>query len=252
MQINSRFFIVLTVITVAVLTIVILTAYFLGKSGLETSKDDSNYSFSSQESSRVSKLEQEVSSISSVLDRLVGQVEQQNKLLSSVESALPSTIDENLVEDNLNEEGVFQAEEAAKKKLSQFNLINSEQQKREIEQRQLYLDNVFEQETIDEVWANEASIEVGEVFLKPELVNGQVANVDCRSSLCRMDILVEKMDTQEASNFEIHLLTGLSKSFRGGLKVRQIKNADGTTSLVAYGARTGHKFPKYDAENLLR
>ncbi|MEH6515087.1 MAG: hypothetical protein V7742_00285 [Halioglobus sp.] len=128
-----------------------------------------------------------------------------------------------------------------------LGIASLEEALRATEQQRQYLDEVFSQEPVDYVWASDATLKLGEVFQSPALDKLEISDVDCRSTLCRVDIFFDEISFAEEADYDNHMLMELTSAFRGGVNMRRARNSDGSLSMVAYTVKDGHEIPTYQS-----
>ncbi len=116
-----------------------------------------------------------------------------------------------------------------------------------MKQQQQYAEAIethLQGEDVDPDWAIAAESKIREAFSLEELqVGASVVNVDCRSTLCRLDVLHNTEEEAELADFRFNLLSQIVTMLpRGTMQV--VDQGGGQTSTVLYLARDGHDLPK--------
>jgi hypothetical protein len=128
-------------------------------------------------------------------------------------------------------------EKTAKRKPPSF----AEMAKRELANKQ-HIKLSFEQEAVDTAWSAMATSTIEKAFQLPELADGKLSTVDCRTTMCRLEISHDKtLELNKRTLFENYLLIRLAKE----LPIARIQHEDQpeTGRTIGYFVRKGYKLP---------
>lgn len=216
------------------------------------SKNSAMEPVESAESSRMSALEDQLARLSQQIDNLGtanqassqpaddGMNDRMAQLTAMIEE-LSEKQDE--LADSLEEEEDLPEEPQLSYREQLANAV--EQQKKQKE----HMQTTFENQEIDDVWSTSVTTHVEEIFQKPELAAGKLASADCRSTMCKIEILHEPQSKeQDLFMFENHLLMELAQDLPVGM-VERVHGEDGMRT-VAYFARRGHALPQHQDDDV--
>ncbi|MGH9891510.1 MAG: hypothetical protein ACREA0_05905 [bacterium] len=102
----------------------------------------------------------------------------------------------------------------------------------------------LEAETVDSAWSGSTADLIREVFAADELAGASLQDIDCRATLCRVE--VQHRDEAKLRKFQ-HLFPFRVSQVLPRLMMHRIENADGSITTYLYLARQGHRLPT--AEN---
>lgn len=108
---------------------------------------------------------------------------------------------------------------------------------------QQHIESSFEQEDVDVAWSGMAASVIEKAFQLPKLEDGKLSAVDCRSTMCRLEVSHDKtLELNKRTLFENYLLIKLAKE----MPIARIQHKDqpdgGRT--IGYFVRKGHKLPQ--------
>ncbi len=115
-----------------------------------------------------------------------------------------------------------------------------EQEDEQVEQRMAKMEENLAEEAIDSAWSSATIDQVEAAFDSSELVDAQIIDLDCRKTLCRIEIDVD--DPFLASEYQ------LSLSLKVGHLLPQTSMAisqdeEGRSSAILFMAREGYNLP---------
>jgi len=99
----------------------------------------------------------------------------------------------------------------------------------------------LQSETADTAWSGEAHDLITSAFATQDLTAASVADVECRATLCRVE--VTHKNPQARAVFERQFTLAVAHLLPRAM-VQAVENEDGSTSAVFYLARDGHDFPQ--------
>jgi len=111
-------------------------------------------------------------------------------------------------------------------------------------ERENHIDETFAIEVRDEIWANSMSNEITEALQKPELAAGRLTDVDCRSTMCRVEVLHDTRDSAELFEFENHLLVHMATKLPNTY-TRKVEGPDGLRTVMLF-VREGEQLPQLE------
>ncbi len=111
------------------------------------------------------------------------------------------------------------------------------------ERRVALLDATLRAEGPDTPWAGASERTIREVSVNPELAGSSVQSVECRTTICRVEVLHDS--EQAADRFGGPFLAKLPNLPRGMVR-RYPPDADGRSRSVVFLAREGHRLPILD------
>lgn len=119
---------------------------------------------------------------------------------------------------------------------------------REQEQWENYLDFVetgLQQERVDRQWSSMANTEIENVLLNDELGDLSVNDIECRTTLCRIEIVHE--NSSSMTLFDVLLPQKLAHLLPKSV-MSHIQLEDGSTKTVIYLSRDGYELPQPDQQ----
>ena len=124
-------------------------------------------------------------------------------------------------------------------KFEKFQIGESEKRSREISR-------VFEAEVVDPFWSLQASTAVESAFSNPKLEGGSLVSLDCRSTLCRMEI--EYTPPTEGENadpffFENELIADIASELPSA-SISSTMDANGRIRYEIVAAGVGQQLPE--------
>lgn len=195
------------------------------------------------------KTSRRLDALESQLDRLVRQVDRLATRLPPTDAGRDTGVREELAELTAEVERLSAAQTVSRmeqnpEEPTRPDVIGQEQQQaaeRARNYREL-LNSTLAQEPVDEAWSSSVTWHLEQTLMSPELAAGSLASADCRSTMCRVEILHDSsVSPQELSMFENELLTRLGPELGGGT-VRRVQGPDGLRT-IAFIARKGHDLP---------
>lgn len=174
-------------------------------------------------------LRREVSLLRDELKSVKSQVQQ----LAVAASGLSAKIQEETIE-----ESVSQAVEAFPEPATEEALLRQDEQM--LEQRMTFIESSFFSEPVDGAWSVEAIDTIDEATASEELAETAVFAVDCRATLCRME--VQHDDPQALAEFE-QWLPRKVVDMLPRITMDRIDGIDGSVTTVVYLARDGYRLP---------
>lgn len=110
------------------------------------------------------------------------------------------------------------------------------------EQNSIELRDYFQTETTDSVWSKQMTELIEKRFTDSgeALMHARLIATECKSTLCRIDVLHENLSQQTAFEFTLPMLLG------GELPRTMMfteEKADGSIQQIIYLARNGYNFP---------
>ena len=117
-----------------------------------------------------------------------------------------------------------------------------EMAKHEVELQQ-HIESTFEQEDVDVTWSGMATSAIEKAFQLPELADGKLSAVNCRSTMCRLEVSHDKtLELNQRMLFENYLLIKLAKE----MPIARIQNKDQPEGghTIGYFVLKGHKLPE--------
>lgn len=124
-------------------------------------------------------------------------------------------------------------------------LIQQEQQR--VDQVVDHIAYVHSNQETDQVWATEVGAKLENLFQTEETAGMSLSEVDCRSSLCKMEIQLDsEIDKQQVQFNLMHKLT----EFLPRGTVREYTDVYGQTRMLAYFSKPGHQLPNLAHEEL--
>ena len=107
-------------------------------------------------------------------------------------------------------------------------------------------DTEFSAQAVDPRWANQADDLIKQAFTSDELQNTIPMAMECRSTLCRVEVVHK--DASERSWFEHHL-PSLVADLLPSIAMHTTEHSDGSSVSVVYLAREGHPLPQDAVSN---
>lgn len=106
---------------------------------------------------------------------------------------------------------------------------------------------MLEAESYDDVWANDRTQQLTELFSQHSPVGNELVQTDCRSTFCRIDI--SHVDDQAEQAFINEMIASQQFIDDGeqGSYQRQV-DSNGAIRTVFYSAREGHRLPASDQD----
>lgn len=104
----------------------------------------------------------------------------------------------------------------------------------------------LEAETVDSNWSGGTSQIIGEVFTGEELAGAALQDIDCRSTLYRVE--VQHRDEARLREFQRLLPLKVSQALPR-MMMHRIDNADGSITTYLYLARQGYRLPAAESGN---
>jgi len=104
----------------------------------------------------------------------------------------------------------------------------------------------LEAETVDSAWSGSTSQIIGEAFTGEELAGASLQDIDCRSTLCRVE--VQHRDEAKLQEFQRLFPLKVSQALPR-MMMHRIDNADGSITTYLYLARQGYRLPAADSGN---
>lgn len=104
----------------------------------------------------------------------------------------------------------------------------------------------LQKETEDPTWSGEARDLIDSAVATEELAATSVQDVECRATLCRVEVTHKDRQAQVA--FESQFIMAIAQLLPQAT-LRTVENEDGSSSTVLYLAREGHDFPQAEATN---
>lgn len=101
----------------------------------------------------------------------------------------------------------------------------------------------FAAETTDEVWSQQASVFLQDVFASSELQGTFVDGITCKSTLCRIDVAHD--DIAQRADFEIKFPLLITEKFPS-VAMQANDAGEGSSTTVAYLVREGFALPQDD------
>jgi hypothetical protein len=110
------------------------------------------------------------------------------------------------------------------------------------EERFTYAEGVFDSQTIDPAWSRDSSYKLSTAISTLDSAGVRVNPVQCRSSLCRVEIQAENRGAGE--RFVRNLIRSAKWGEAGGMVVRSETNPTGAYTIHVYLARSGTSPPE--------
>jgi len=104
----------------------------------------------------------------------------------------------------------------------------------------------LEAETVDSAWSGSTSQIIGEAFTGEELAGASLQDIDCRSTLCRVE--VQHRDEAKLQEFQRLFPLKVSQALPR-MMMHRIDNADGSITTYLYLARQGYRLPAAESGN---
>ena len=132
-----------------------------------------------------------------------------------------------------------QLEEASEGQILDLDLILQDQEE-QAEKRMLSMEASLIGEDIDSTWSNSTTDQVQDAFDSIELDGAEVVDVDCRSTLCRIEIDFD--DPLRATEYQLWLSVKIGDILpQASMNVSE--DGEGNASAVLYLAREGYDLP---------
>ncbi|MGH8537387.1 MAG: hypothetical protein ACREXM_13215 [Gammaproteobacteria bacterium] len=104
----------------------------------------------------------------------------------------------------------------------------------------------LEAEPVDSAWSGSTADRIREVFTGDELADASLQDIDCRATLCRVE--VQHRDEAKLREFQ-RLFPFKVSQVLPRLMMHRIENADGSITTNLYLARQGHRLPTAESGN---
>ncbi len=101
----------------------------------------------------------------------------------------------------------------------------------------------LQHEHVDRQWSSKAKTEIENAFTNKALAGAAVTNIECRTSLCRIEVVHE--DPQSLAEFDVLLAQKLTHILPQAVMDR-IELEDGSISTFVYMSRDGYELPQPD------
>ncbi|MGH8593313.1 MAG: hypothetical protein ACREV3_05505 [Gammaproteobacteria bacterium] len=134
----------------------------------------------------------------------------------------------------------FPSEEAGVADSLEAETIAAEEEKREVEERMQALESSLQNEPLDSDWSPQAREQITEVFASKELAETSLEHIECRSTLCRVE--VEHDDLRKRREFELWFPFKVAEILPR-IAMRYVENDNGSSGTIIYLAREGHRLP---------
>ena len=117
-------------------------------------------------------------------------------------------------------------------------------------QRKALIASAFAAEAYDEMWSPNVTSSIEQTFQSPELIGGRLASVECRTTLCKVEVQHDQnLSPEDRFVFENTLLMSLANELPAST-MRQVNSPDGLRTEI-YFAGKGHSLPKPKNNSLL-
>lgn len=113
-----------------------------------------------------------------------------------------------------------------------------EAEERQIRKARQTLDEQLASEEVDTQWSNSVMMTLKEAWTEPTFTGSQIDSIDCRSTLCRINISNRDSTSDEAFGDSYWSVPPFTQ---GPSFYNRIENADGSTSWTIYVARERHE-----------
>ena len=190
-------------------------------------------------SNRVVSLEQKMDEMSVNLSKLADSISNQNTLPSIDSMAISTTVVESNAhaesyEDNSEFEDL-QTRSVKDLREMRKSLADKHQEKQNLERR--LIQTTFASEEYDQMWSPNVTSRIETTFQLPEFSDDRLASVDCRTTMCKIEIQHSPNQSSDALYaFENVLLTKLAQDFSSG-RLRQIPRPDGVRTELFLAAK---------------
>ncbi|MGQ0443644.1 MAG: hypothetical protein ACT4O2_00590 [Beijerinckiaceae bacterium] len=104
----------------------------------------------------------------------------------------------------------------------------------------------LEAEPVDSAWSGSTADRIREIFTGDELAGASLQDIDCRATLCRIE--VQHRDEAKLREFQRLFPLRVSQVLPR-LMMHRIENADGSVTTYLYLARQGHRLPTAESGN---
>lgn len=170
-------------------------------------------------SSRLARLEAEVARVQ---QQLQAQTVRLEELFAPINDAEPST-----VEMSPEEYALAQAQEEEEAEQERFARLE-------------FIETSLQTEQIDSEWSDQTSVAIKQTFNSQELAAAEVSNIDCRATLCRVDVHHDNQEKLTAfqSWFPLKVAESLPR-----LTMDHSEEGEDRFSTVVYLARDGYELP---------
>lgn len=101
----------------------------------------------------------------------------------------------------------------------------------------------LQQESADGVWSIQAAEALREVLASEALSGTTVQDIDCRSTLCRLQVVHDNREQQALFEHDFRFKVG---QLLPRMMMHSEEQTDGTISATIYLAREGHELPRSD------
>lgn len=125
-----------------------------------------------------------------------------------------------------------------------MSAINEEQQKKDDERIDV-INNAFQTQDTDEQWSSGVTDSITAVFSDKGFTNTALSQVQCRSTLCIVE--VEHSDSSAAEEFTMHFQEQLGNQLPQ-TSYASSQNDDGSVTVTMYMARDGYEFPQVEQQ----
>lgn len=95
-------------------------------------------------------------------------------------------------------------------------------------------------EPVDPSWSEQSGTLIQRALQQKSFADAEVGQVDCRTTLCRVELSVADSDDIEDLGLRFPLAVGASLP---GMTLHRTENDDGSATAVIYLTREGHDFP---------
>jgi len=111
------------------------------------------------------------------------------------------------------------------------------------DRRVALMTRVLTEESVDRGWARGAEDALGEAARSPELSGSRVTALECRSTICRIDVEHESFRAAErwTAVFALRIATVSVRAME-----RRYHDAGGVRRSTMFVARTGHRLPEIE------
>ena len=109
-----------------------------------------------------------------------------------------------------------------------------------LERRMAFIQSTFAAEPRDPRWASDAGNEIRDAVSAPEFARSRVTEIDCRTTLCRLQI--EHASTAARERFVVEMPTRLPSLPRATTRFLP-EGDDGTSLAIMYLVRQGERMP---------
>ena len=200
-------------------------------------------------SKQVVELERKMDVISEAFSGYIESVDYQVKGDSAPEDRISNIESDILSIFDLLEFQLRQLENLPKNNRNTNSNLSFEEKEQLAQEQRQFIDSSFQSEPVDQLWASGVETEFGELFNKPNLQAAQIRDIDCRSTMCRAELAVDKLNKVEEGDFENHLLIDMMSIFKGGVNLRREITPTGEVIMTAYLVKEGHRIPNFQREN---